>query len=74
MFMSVIVHDDMPIDQALKMLWREANREKLLETVQENRYRIKPTKIRHEFRKQWAKMKRRRSSAKRRLRRKGVGI
>lgn len=72
--MSVIVHEDMPIDQALKMLWREANREKLLETVQENKYRVKPTAKNHEFRKQWAKMKKRRSSAKRKLRRKGVGI
>lgn len=72
--MSVVVHDDMPIDQALKMLWRESNREKLLDTVQKNRYRIKPTAERHEQNKQWAKMKRRRRSAKRRARRKGVGI
>jgi len=27
--MSVIVHDDMPIDQALRMLWREAIRENI---------------------------------------------
>jgi ribosomal protein S21 len=70
--MSVIVHDDMPIEQALKMLWRESNREKLTDTVQKNRYRIKPSFVRHEFRKQWAKMKRRRRSATRKLRRKGV--
>lgn len=72
--MSVIVHDDMPVDLALKMLWREANREKLYDVVQKNRYRVKPASERHEFRKQWAKMKRRRGTAKRRLRRKGIGI
>ncbi|MFW5702793.1 MAG: hypothetical protein ACOCXP_02390 [Candidatus Dojkabacteria bacterium] len=72
--MSVIVHDDMPVDLALKMLWREANREKLYDVVQKNRYRVKATNERHEFRKQWAKMKRRRGTAKRRLRRKGIGI
>lgn len=72
--MSVIVHDDMPIDQALKMLWRESNREKLPDIVQKNRYRVKPTATRHEFEKQWAKMKRRRASAARKLRRKGIGI
>jgi len=72
--MSVIVHDDMPIDQALKMLWRESNREKLMDTVQRNRYRVKPTSVRHEMKKEWAKMKRRRGSQKRRLRRKGIGL
>jgi ribosomal protein S21 len=72
--MSVIVHDDMNIDLALKMLWREANREKLFDVVQKNRYRVKPTTERHEFRKKWAKMKRRRKAAKRKLRIKGIGI
>ncbi len=72
--MSVIVHDDMPIEQALKMLWRESNREKLPDVVQKNKYRVKPAAVRHEFRKQWEKMKRRRRSANRKLRRKGIGI
>lgn len=70
--MSVIVHDDMPLDLALRMLWREGNREKLFDVVQKNRYRVKPTTERHEFRKQWAKMARRRRAAKRKLRRKGI--
>ncbi len=70
--MSVIVHDDMPIDLALKMSWREAMRENLPDTVQKNMFRIKPTAERHEWRKQWAKMKRRRSAANRKLRRKGI--
>jgi len=64
--MSVIVHDDMPIDQALKMLWREANRENIPNELLKNRYRIKPSAIRHDFKKQWEKMKRRRRSASRR--------
>lgn len=69
--MSVIVHDDMPIDQALKMLWREANRENIPVELLKNRYRIKDTTVRHEFNKYWAKIKRRRRSAKRKLARKG---
>ena len=69
--MSVIVHDDMPIDQALKMLWREANRENIPNTLTKNRYRIKQAAKNHEFRKVWAKMKRRRRSAKRTLAKKG---
>ncbi|MFQ5492558.1 MAG: bS21 family ribosomal protein [Candidatus Dojkabacteria bacterium] len=64
--MSVIVHDDMPIDQALKMLWREANRENIPVELLKNRYRVKPASARHEFKKYWEKTKRRRKSAKRR--------
>ena len=69
--MSVIVHDDMPIDQALKMLWREANRENIPNELLKNRYRIKEAATRHEFKKQWEKMKRRRRSATRKLAQKG---
>lgn len=64
--MSVIVNDDMPIDQALKMLWREANRENIPNELLKNRYREKEAEKKHEFKKQWAKMKRRRRRAKRR--------
>ena len=70
--MSVIVHDDMPIDQALKMLWREANRENIPNELLTKRYRIKPTTIKHEQNKVWAKMKRRRRTAKRRARNKSI--
>lgn len=69
--MSVIVHNDMPIDQALKMLWREANREDIPNVLNKRRYRIKKAATRHEQRKVWAKMKRRRRSAKRKLAKKG---
>lgn len=71
LIMAVIVHDDMPIDQALKMLWREANRENIPTELLRNRYREKPAATRHEFRKYWAKIKRRRRSAKRKEDRKG---
>ena len=49
--MAVIVHDDMPIDQALKMLWREANRENIPNEIMKNRYRVKKTAENHEKRK-----------------------
>lgn len=65
--MAVIVHNDMPIDQALKMLWREANREDIPATLLKNRYRNTETFERHEKSKVWGKMKRRRRTAKRRL-------
>lgn len=65
--MAVIVHNDMPIDQALKMLWREANREDIPATLLKNRYRSTETFERHEKNKVWGKMKRRRRTAKRRL-------
>ncbi|HRN86462.1 ribosomal protein S21/MRP21 [Candidatus Dojkabacteria bacterium] len=69
--MSVIVHDQMSVEQALKMLWREANRENIPNEILKNRYRIKPTSEVHEKNKVWAKMKRRRRAAKRRMAKKG---
>jgi ribosomal protein S21 len=72
--MAVIVHDDMPIDQALKLLWREANREDIPGVLLKTRYRIPTTTTKHEFTKQWSKMKRRRRSAKRKLARKGKEV
>lgn len=69
--MSVIVHDDVPIDQALNMLWREAMRENIPEEFQRNRYREKPYEKEHERRKEFAKQKKRRRSASRRMRLKG---
>jgi len=61
--MSVIVTDDMPIDQALKMLWREANRENVPAELQKRRYYVKNTTMKHEESKIWEKTKRRRRSA-----------
>lgn len=71
--MSVIVHDDMPIDQALRMLWREAIRENIPDEYEQDRYRIKPTTERHLRKKEYEKQKRRRRSATRKLRLKGKG-
>ena len=65
--MAVIVHNDMPIDQALKMLWREANRENIPAILLKKRYRTTETFENHEKSKVWAKMKRRRRSSKRRI-------
>ena len=65
--MAVIVHNDMPIDQALKMLWREANREDIPGVLLKIRYRNTKTFEQHEKNKVWGKMKRRRRTAKRRL-------
>jgi len=69
--MSVVVHDDMPVDKALKLLWREANRENIPKTLIKNRYRTKQADENHEQRKVWAKMKRRRRAETRKLARKG---
>jgi ribosomal protein S21 len=69
--MSVIVHDDMPIDQALKMLWREANRENIPEELKEGRYYVPKSSQKHDRTKIWGKMKRRRRAAKRKADKKG---
>ncbi len=68
--MSVLVPDGIPFEQALKMLWREAIRENIPSIVQQGKYRRKPAAVRYEKTKEWGKMKRRRRSAKRRLRKK----
>jgi ribosomal protein S21 len=68
--MSVVVHDDMPIDLALRLLWREATREGVLEKREEQRYYVPKTAKKHAVRKVYAKMKRRRRAAARRNRNK----
>jgi ribosomal protein S21 len=68
--MSVVVHDDMPIDLALRLLWREATREGVLEKREERRYYVPKTTFVHQRRKIWAKTKKRRRSAARRARNK----
>lgn len=69
--MAVIVHDEMPIDQALRMLWREANREGVIETLKDRRYYVKNTSKVHAVKRLHAKTKRRRARAKRRAANKG---
>lgn len=68
--MSVVVHDDMPIDLALRLLWREATREGVLEKREELRYFVPKNAKKHAIKKVYAKMKRRRRSAARRNRNK----
>ncbi len=64
--MSVVVHDDMSIDLALRLLWRESTREGVMEKLEEKRYYSPKTTKVHTQKKVWAKMKRRRRSAARR--------
>ena len=64
--MAVIVHANENIDAALKRLHREVLREKILETARNNAYRIKKAELLSEKRREWAKMKRRRRTARRR--------
>lgn len=66
--MSVVVHDGMSIDLALRLLWREANREGVLEKLEEIRYYVPKTNHVHAKRKVYAKMKKRRRAAARKSR------
>jgi ribosomal protein S21 len=69
--MAVIVNDNMSIDQALRMLWREANREDIINTLKDLRYFIKRTFKLHEKKRAWQKTKSRRARRKRQFRNKG---
>jgi ribosomal protein S21 len=66
--MSVVVHKDMSIDLALRLLWREAMREGIIETLQERRYYISPSEKRHAKKKVWMKAKKIRRKLRRRNR------
>lgn len=69
--MSVIVSDGMSIDQALKLLWREANRENVPATLRSKQYRVTKTEENHEKRKLVAKTKKKGRSFRRMLKRRG---
>lgn len=64
--MSVVVHDAQ-IDLALRLLWREANKEGIIEKLEELKFYVPKTKKVHEIRKKFAKTKKRRRQAKRKL-------
>lgn len=64
--MSVIVNEEMPIDLALRLLWREATREGIIEKLQARRYFVGKSEVRHSIRKVFTKMKKRRRQAARR--------
>ena len=66
--MAVIVNDEMPIELALKMLWREANREGVPEKLRELRYYKSNSEKRHERVVVWKKRWRRARRAARRAR------
>lgn len=66
--MAVIVHANENIESSLKRLYREVMREKILETVRDRQYRIKKSELEADKRREWAKRKRRRRTARRRLR------
>ncbi len=69
--MSIIVHKNEPIDDALRRLHSEAVRENVFETVNNKRYFIKKNEIRSSKKREWMKRKRRSRSAKRKQRNKG---
>lgn len=68
--MSILVHKNEPIDEALKRLHGESIRENIFIAVNEKRYRVKPTEERCAKRRELKKRKRKRRRAIRRLRNK----
>ncbi|RMD77634.1 30S ribosomal protein S21 [Candidatus Dojkabacteria bacterium] len=64
--MSVVVHPDMPIELALRLFWREANREGVFKFREERRYYVPKSVKVHEKKRVYEKMKRRRRAAARR--------
>lgn len=70
--MSIIVHKDEQIDEALKRLHGEALREDIFETLTKKRYMIKQSEEKNTKCKEWRKRKRRSRRAKRKLRNKGL--
>lgn len=63
--MSVAVHDEMSLDLALRLLWREATREGVMEKLEERRYYVPKSAKAHAKRKVFAKTKRRHRQARR---------
>jgi ribosomal protein S21 len=70
--MSIIVHKNEPIDNALKRLHAEAIRENIFNTINNKRYNIKDSAKKSEKKREWKKRKRRSRSAKRKRRNKGI--
>jgi ribosomal protein S21 len=70
--MSILVHKNEPIDEALKRLHGESIRENIFNAVNEKRYRIKPTEKRCAKRREMKKRKRKRRKALRRVRNKQI--
>lgn len=66
--MSVIVNDDMQIDLALRLLWREAMREGVIQKLHEERYYVPASVKNHEKKRLWKKTKKRSRAAARKRR------
>lgn len=64
--MAVIVHPNENIDSALRRLYREVVRERILEEFRNKMYRVKKSELDAEKRRIYKKMKRRRRAAARR--------
>lgn len=69
--MAVILNDSTAIEQALRMLWREANREGVIEKLKERRYYVKDSYLRHQDERKFVKTKVRRARQKRKFANKG---
>jgi len=69
--MSIIVHKNESIDDALRRLHSEAVRENIFENVNNKRYFIKENEKRSEKKRAWVKRKRRSRREKRKKRNKG---
>lgn len=63
--MSVAVHDEMSLDLALRLLWREATREGVMEKLEERRFFVPKSAKLHAKRKIFAKTKKRHRQARR---------
>jgi len=72
--MSVVVYQNEPIENALKRLHREVMIEGILDKVREKQHHIKKSEKNAEKKRIWAKTKKRRRAATRKLRRKGINI
>ncbi|MDD3647832.1 MAG: 30S ribosomal protein S21 [Candidatus Dojkabacteria bacterium] len=67
--MSIIVHKNEPVDEALKRLHAESIRENIFDTFNKKRYQIKESRKKYEKKKEWMKRKKRHRSAKRKQKR-----
>lgn len=65
--MSVIVNEEMSIDLALRLLWREATREDIIAKLQSNRYFVPVTSKKHAVKKVYDKARKRRKQRTRRM-------
>lgn len=66
--MAVIVNNKMPIELALRLLWRESNREGIPDKLRDLRFYVSPSEKKHEKVAQIKKRWRRSRSAARRYR------